>query len=208
VPGPADGRVVVFRARRFAVRAARRAPLDLYLPHCVSFLPCWLRWSAADRRGHAFGGRSGRSLHRGGERCLAPWVVHVQPGPRSSPLPLMCLPGRGPARREAGPLPGLQPGRWGGDTGSRWFARPGHRRTDRLWTGVNVLVAGRFCRRLGLHCYAYRWERAWADRRLSAYAVLTGLLDQSALYGVLEVCQLTRTANNQDQVTPANRDGG
>src|SRR5580693_1121735 len=46
LPGPADGRVVVFRARRFAVRAARRAPLDLYLPHCVSFLPCWLRWSA------------------------------------------------------------------------------------------------------------------------------------------------------------------
>jgi len=49
--------------------------------------------------------------------------------------------------------------------------------------------------------------------------VLTGLLDQSAPYGVLaeieglglgvlEVCQLTRTANNQDQVTPANRDGG
>jgi hypothetical protein len=38
--------------------------------------------------------------------------------------------------------------------------------------------------------------------------VLTGLLDQSALYGVLEVCQLTPTANNQDQVTPANRDGG
>jgi hypothetical protein len=47
LPGPADGRVVVFRARRSAVRAARRAPLDLYLPHCVSFLPCWLRWSAA-----------------------------------------------------------------------------------------------------------------------------------------------------------------
>ena len=46
LPGPADGRVVVFCARRFAVRAARRAPLDLYLPHCVSFLPCWLRWSA------------------------------------------------------------------------------------------------------------------------------------------------------------------
>jgi hypothetical protein len=40
LPGPADGRVVVFRARRFAVRAARRAPLDLYLPHCVSFPPC------------------------------------------------------------------------------------------------------------------------------------------------------------------------
>ena len=48
--------------------------------------------------------------------------------------------------------------------------------------------------------------------------MLTGLLDQSALYGVLaeieglglgvlEVCQLTRTANHQDQVTPANRDG-
>jgi hypothetical protein len=46
-----------------------------------------------------------------------------------------------------------------------------------------------------------------------------GLLDRSALYGVLaeieglglgvlEVCQLTRTANNQDQVTSANRDGG
>jgi len=69
-----------------------------------------------------------------------------------------------------------------------------------------------------LHCYAYRCERAWADRRRSAYAVLTGLLDQSALYsvlaeieglglGVLEVCQLTRTANHQDQVTSANRDG-
>ena len=166
LPGPADGRVVVFRARRFAVRAARRAPPGLYLPHCVSFLPCWLRWSAvvagdpatraetplaeswpggrrprgparrprararrspgqpsrrraggpsasarrppgggrrtlvpsgcaaagtepahgaADRRGHAFGGRSGRSLQRGGEQCLAPCVVHVQPGPRSPP---------------------------------------------------------------------------------------------------------------------------
>jgi hypothetical protein len=47
--------------------------------------------------------------------------------------------------------------------------------------------------------------------------VLTGLLDRSALYGVLveiealgldvlEVCQLTRTANHQDQVTPAHRD--
>jgi len=49
--------------------------------------------------------------------------------------------------------------------------------------------------------------------------MLTGLLDQSALcgvlaeieglgLGVLEVCQLTRTANHQNQVTPANRDGG
>jgi len=48
--------------------------------------------------------------------------------------------------------------------------------------------------------------------------VLTGLLDRSALYGVLaeieglgldvlEVCQLTRTAKHQDQVTPAHRDG-
>jgi hypothetical protein len=54
--------------------------------------------------------------------------------------------------------------------------------------------------------------------RVSAHAVLTGLLDRSALYGVLaeieglgldvlEVCQLTRTANHQDQVTPAHRDG-
>ena len=167
LPGPADGRVVVFRARRFAVRAARRAPPGLYLPHGVSFLPCGLRWSAvvagdpatragtplaeswpggrrapgigqaasgpgsrvaggsrpggeladpahplggrlgvvaellchpadaaagtepahgaADRRGHAFGGRSGRSLRRGGEQCLAPCVVHVQPGPRRPP---------------------------------------------------------------------------------------------------------------------------
>src|ERR1700722_18365776 len=32
LPGPADGRIVVFRTRRFAVRASRRAPLDLYLP--------------------------------------------------------------------------------------------------------------------------------------------------------------------------------
>ena len=51
----------------------------------------------------------------------------------------------------------------------------------------------------------------------SAHAVLTGLLDRSALYGVLaeieglgldvlEVCQLTRTAKHQDQVTPAHRD--
>jgi hypothetical protein len=47
--------------------------------------------------------------------------------------------------------------------------------------------------------------------------VLTGLLDRSALYGfaeieglgldALEVCQLTRTANHQYQVTPAHRDG-
>ena len=82
---------------------------------------------------------------------------------------------------------------------------------------MNVRVAGRFCRRLGLHSYAYRRERAWADRRHSAHAVLTGLLDRSVLYGVLaeieglgldvlEVCQLTRTAKHQDQVTPAHRD--
>ena len=55
-------------------------------------------------------------------------------------------------------------------------------------------------------------------RRHSAHAVLTGLLDRSALYGVLaeieglgldvlEGCQLTRAANHQDQVTPAHRDG-
>jgi len=48
--------------------------------------------------------------------------------------------------------------------------------------------------------------------------VLAGLLDRSALYGVLaeiegldldmlEVCQLTRTANHQDQVTQAHLDG-
>ncbi|HEY5356666.1 MAG TPA: hypothetical protein VIJ82_03070 [Streptosporangiaceae bacterium] len=48
--------------------------------------------------------------------------------------------------------------------------------------------------------------------------MLIGLLDRSALYGVLaeieglgldvlEVWQLTRTANHQDQVTPAHRDG-
>ena len=49
---------------------------------------------------------------------------------------------------------------------------------------MNVRVAGRFCRRPGLHSYAYRRERAWADRRHSAHAVLTGLLDRSALYGV------------------------
>jgi hypothetical protein len=60
-------------------------------------------------------------------------------------------------------------------------------------------------------------RRAWADRRHDAHAVLTGLLDRPALYGVLaeieglgldvlEVCQLIRTANHQDQVTPA--DGG
>jgi hypothetical protein len=47
--------------------------------------------------------------------------------------------------------------------------------------------------------------------------VLTGLLDRSAQYGVLaeieglglnvlEARQLTRTANHQDQVTPAHRD--
>ena len=52
----------------------------------------------------------------------------------------------------------------------------------------------------------------------TAHTVLTGLLDRSALYGVpaeieglglnvLEVCQLTRTANHQHQVTPAHRDG-
>ena len=73
-------------------------------------------------------------------------------------------------------------------------------------------VAGRFRRRLGLHCDAYRRERAWAHRRHSAHAVLTELLDRSVLYGVLaeieglgldvlEVCQLTRTAKHQDQVT-------
>ena len=58
-------------------------------------------------------------------------------------------------------------------------------------------------------------ESAWATGG-SAHAVLTGLLDRSVLYGVLaeieglgldvlEVCQLTRTANHQDQVTPAHR---
>jgi hypothetical protein len=67
-----------------------------------------------------------------------------------------------------------------------------------------------------VHCYAYRRERACAVRRHSAHAVVTGLLDRSVLYGVraeieglgpdvLEVCQLTRAANHQDQVTPAHR---
>ena len=51
-------------------------------------------------------------------------------------------------------------------------------------TGANVLVAGRFA--VALDCIATRTgETAWADRRHSAHAVLTGLLDRSALYGVL-----------------------
>jgi hypothetical protein len=48
---------------------------------------------------------------------------------------------------------------------------------------VNVLVAGRFA--VAVECIATRaGESAWADPRRSARAVLTGLLDQSALYGV------------------------
>ena len=50
---------------------------------------------------------------------------------------------------------------------------------------MNVLVPASLCRRPGLRCYAYRWQRAWADRGHSAHAVLTGLLDRPALYGVL-----------------------
>jgi hypothetical protein len=93
----------------------------------------------------------------------------------------------------------------------------GAKQNRTTWTGVMCGVAGRFCRRLGLHCDAYRRERARADRRHSVHAVLTELLDRSVLYGVLaeieglgldvlEVCQLTRTAKHQDQVTPAHRD--
>ena len=59
---------------------------------------------------------------------------------------------------------------------------------------------------------------ALAPQRQGAHTVLTGLLDRSALYGVLaeiealgldllEVRQLTRTLNHQDQVTAAHRDG-
>jgi hypothetical protein len=59
---------------------------------------------------------------------------------------------------------------------------------------------------------------AMAPRRHGAHTVLTGLLDRSALYGVLaeiealgldllEVRQLTADANHQDQVTAGHRDG-
>src|SRR4029077_5779063 len=73
VPGPADGRVVVFRARRFAVRAARRAPLDLYLPHCASFLPCWLRWSAVVAGDPATRAASGSGSQVAGAAASASW---------------------------------------------------------------------------------------------------------------------------------------
>jgi hypothetical protein len=57
-----------------------------------------------------------------------------------------------------------------------------------------------------------------APRYHGAHTVLTGVLDRSALYGVLaeiealgldllEVRQLTRTANHRSQVTAAHRDG-
>jgi hypothetical protein len=62
---------------------------------------------------------------------------------------------------------------------SRWlrFARA-------PWTGVNVWLRAAFA--VALACIATRaGESAWAGRRHSAHAVLTGLLDQSALYGVL-----------------------
>jgi hypothetical protein len=60
-------------------------------------------------------------------------------------------------------------------------------------------------------------NRSTTDRRECA-GCGPPLPDRSALYGVLaeteglglnvlEVCQLTRTANHQDQVTPAHRDG-
>ena len=59
---------------------------------------------------------------------------------------------------------------------------------------------------------------AMASHQHGADTVLTGLLDRSALYGVLaeiealgldllEVRQLTPTADHQDQVTAAHRDG-
>jgi hypothetical protein len=57
-----------------------------------------------------------------------------------------------------------------------------------------------------------------ASRRHGAHTVLTGPLDRSALYGVLaevealgldllEVRQLTQSANHRVQATPAHRDG-
>ena len=59
---------------------------------------------------------------------------------------------------------------------------------------------------------------ALAPQHHGAHTVLTGLLDQSALYGVLaeiealgldllEVRSSPRTANHQEQVTTAHRDG-
>ena len=59
---------------------------------------------------------------------------------------------------------------------------------------------------------------ALAPHHHGAHTVLTGFLDRSALYGVLaeiealgldllEVRQLARTANHQDQVTAPYRDG-
>jgi hypothetical protein len=58
----------------------------------------------------------------------------------------------------------------------------------------------------------------WPSHHHGAHTVLTGLLDRSALYGVLaeiealgldllEVRQLTTDANHQDQVTAGHRDG-
>jgi hypothetical protein len=49
---------------------------------------------------------------------------------------------------------------------------------------VNVWLRAAFA--VALDCIATRaGESAWAGRRHSAHAVLIGLLDQSALYGVL-----------------------
>ena len=70
-------------------------------------------------------------------------------------------------------------------------------------------VAGRICRPLDCIAAHIRLQSARADRRHSPHAVLTRLLDWSAPYGVLleieglgldvlEVCQLTPTANHQD----------
>ena len=49
---------------------------------------------------------------------------------------------------------------------------------------MNVWLRAAFA--AALDCIAtHTRESAWADRRHSAHAVLTGLLDQFALYGVL-----------------------
>jgi hypothetical protein len=59
--------------------------------------------------------------------------------------------------------------------------------------------------------------RALAPQQHGAHTVLTGLLDRSALYGVLAEIEAAwtysssasspRTANHQDKVTTAHRDG-
>jgi hypothetical protein len=140
------------------------------------------------------------------------------PGPRSPPPPLMCLPGRDrlAGRRATARLAARQLRRRHRITVIRPTGAPQNRSTTdrRECAGCGPLLPPPWNALLRVPVRA-RLGRPAAQRARRAHraagpvgTIRRARRDRGVQPGSLEVSQLTGTANHQDQVTPANRDGG